>query len=285
MEEIKDFGPTLPACPPCIVVIFGATGDLTSRKLFPALYNLTKEGRLCENFVCVGFARRPKSHEQFREEMKLAVQHFSHSSEIDIRVWESLENRIFYHQANFSDAEGYSALKAYLEQLDQQYGTQGNRLFYLSTPPDYFQEIIRNLNRHQLFYHEQGAQQPWSRLIIEKPFGVNLETARELQQCIDANIDEESVYRIDHYLGKETVQNILTIRFANTLFESCWNSQYIDHVQISVSESIGIGSRGNFFEKSGMLRDMVQNHLTQLLCLLTMEPPSEFSSEEIKKKN
>ena len=284
MEEIKEVGPTLPACPPCVMVIFGATGDLTARKLFPALYNLTKEGRLSEHFVCVGFARRPKSHEQFREEMKQAVQNFSRSSEIDIRVWESLENRIFYHQANFSDEEGFASLKTFLEQLDHEYGTQGNRLFYLSTPPDYFQDIIRNLNRHQLFYHEQGAQQPWSRLIIEKPFGVNLETAQELQQCIDANIDEESVYRIDHYLGKETVQNILTIRFANTLFESCWNSQYIDHVQISVSESIGIGSRGNFFEKSGMLRDMVQNHLMQLLCLLTMEPPSEFSSEEIKKE-
>ena len=238
MEEIKEIGPTLPACPPCVMVIFGATGDLTARKLFPALYNLTKEGRLSEHFVCVGFARRPKSHEQFREEMKQAVQNFSRSSEIDIRVWESLENRIFYHQANFSDEEGFASLKTFLEQLDHEYGTQGNRLFYLSTPPDYFQDIIRNLNRHQLFYHEQGAQQPWSRLIIEKPFGVNLETAQELQQCIDANIDEESVYRIDHYLGKETVQNILTIRFANTLFESCWNSQYIDHQECKRPENL-----------------------------------------------
>ncbi len=283
-NENQDSGRTLPPCPPCVMVIFGATGDLTARKLFPALYHLIKEGRLSNNFVCVGFARRKKSHEEFREEMKQAIQNFSRAQELDIRIWEEFESRIFYHESNFSSSEGYASLKERLEEIDKQYGTQGNRLFYLSTPPDYFPEIIENINKHKLFYHDQGEGKPWSRVIIEKPFGVDLQSAKELQKYIDDHLDEGSVYRIDHYLGKETVQNILTIRFANTLFESCWNSQYIDHVQISVSESIGIGTRGNFFEKSGMLRDMVQNHMMQLLCLLTMEPPSVFNSEEIKKE-
>ncbi len=275
---------SLPSCPPCIIVIFGATGDLTARKLFPALYHLTKEGRLSKNFVCVGFARREKSHHQFREEMKHALQMFSQEKEIDIRVWEDLEERTFYHQANFSVAEGYASLKTFLEDIDTKFGTQGNRLFYLSTPPEFFPEIIQNLHQNQLFYQNQDQNGPWSRVVIEKPFGRDLQSAKELQQCIDDHLNEESVYRIDHYLGKETVQNILTTRFANTLFESCWNSQYIDHIQISVSETIGIGTRGNLFEKSGMLRDMVQNHLVQLLCLLTMEPPSAFNSDEIKKE-
>lgn len=271
------------ATTPCVIVIFGATGDLTSRKLFPALYHLAKEKRLSDRCVCVGFARREKSHEQFRREMKQAVQTFS-SQELDVRVWDDFESRIFYHQASFSSPEGYESLKVLLEHLDRDYGSQGNRLFYLSTPPEFFPEIIHSLNQHQLFYHNQGEGKPWSRVVIEKPFGIDLASAQALQQCIDENLNEKSVYRIDHYLGKETVQNILTIRFANTIFESCWNSQYIDHVQISVSETIGIGTRGNFFEKSGMLRDMVQNHLTQLLCLLVMDPPTKFTSEEIKKE-
>lgn len=271
-------------CPPCVMVIFGATGDLTARKLFPALYHLVKEKKLSDRFVCVGFARRKKSHEQFREEMKQAVQSFSHTQELDIRIWEEFESRIFYHESDLSSGEGYRSLRKRLEEIDMQYGTEGNRLFYLSTPPDYFPEIIENINRHHLFYHNQDEDSPWSRIIIEKPFGVDLASAQELQRHVDANLDERSVYRIDHYLGKETVQNILTIRFANTLFESCWNSQYIDHVQISLSETLGIGARGNFFEKSGMLRDMIQNHVMQLLCLLTMEPPQAFNSEEIKKE-
>ncbi|WP_201456940.1 glucose-6-phosphate dehydrogenase [Chlamydia sp. 17-3921] len=277
-------GKTLPPCPPCVMVIFGATGDLTARKLLPALYHLMKEGRLSKNFICVGFARKDKSHEQFRDEMKQAITMFSSSPEIDIKVWENFQNRLFYHRSEFDNSSGYSSLKSFLKKIDQTYGTQGNRLFYLSTPPHYFPTIIKNLNEHQLFNRHQVEKTPWSRVIIEKPFGRDLDSAQELQQCINENLVEDAVYRIDHYLGKETVQNILTIRFANTLFESCWNAQYIDHVQISLGETIGIGSRGNLFEKSGMLRDMVQNHMMQLLCLLTMEPPTVFDSEEIKKE-
>ncbi|WP_192940658.1 glucose-6-phosphate dehydrogenase [Candidatus Chlamydia corallus] len=273
----------LRTCPPCILVIFGATGDLTARKLLPALYHLTKEGRLSDQFVCVGFARREKTHEQFCQEMKEAVMQFS-PSELDIKIWEHFKHRLFYHRSEFNNNEGYKSLKSFLEELDKKYGTQGNRLFYLSTPPQYFSEIIENLNKHKLFYENQDHGKLWSRVIIEKPFGRDLDSAKQLQECINQNLDENSVYHIDHYLGKETVQNILTVRFANTIFESCWNSQYIDHVQISLSETIGIGSRGNFFEKSGMLRDMVQNHMMQLLCLLTMEPPAIFDADEIKKE-
>lgn len=271
-------------CPACILVIFGATGDLTARKLMPALYQLSKHGLLSDNIIYVGVARREKTQETFREEMKQAVQTFSKDQELDIKVWDDFESKIFYHQTNFSHQEGYLSLNKFLQQLDAQFNTQGNRVFYLATPPEHFQEIIKNLNLSHLFYHNSSPNQPWSRLIIEKPFGVDLQSAKQLQACIDQNIHEENVYRIDHYLGKETVQNLLTLRFANTLFESCWNSQYIDHVQISVCESIGIGTRGNFFEQSGTLRDMIQNHLTQLLCLLTMEPPVSFNSEEIKKE-
>ncbi|AEB41839.1 glucose-6-phosphate dehydrogenase [Chlamydia pecorum] len=273
-----------PCCPPCVMIIFGATGDLTARKLLPALYHLTKEGRLSKKFVCVGFARREQSHEQFRDAMKHAITMFSSSSEIDIKVWEDFQSRIFYHRSAFDDPSGYSSLREFLKKIDELYGTEGNRVFYLSTPPQYFPTIIKNLNTHRLFYHDQDKSSPWSRVIIEKPFGRDLESAEELQKCIEENLEENSVYRIDHYLGKETVQNILTIRFANMLFESCWNAQYIDHVQISLGEAIGIGTRGNLFEQSGMLRDMVQNHMMQLLCLLTMEPPAIFNSEEIKKE-
>ncbi|SPN73387.1 Glucose-6-phosphate 1-dehydrogenase,glucose-6-phosphate 1-dehydrogenase,glucose-6-phosphate dehydrogenase,Glucose-6-phosphate dehydrogenase, C-terminal domain [Chlamydia serpentis] len=270
-------------CPPCILVIFGATGDLTARKLLPALYHLTKEGRLSDQFVCVGFARRAKTHEEFCQEMKQAIMQFS-LSELDIKVWERFQERLFYHRSEFDNDEGYKSLKIFLEKLDEKYNTQGNHLFYLSTPPQYFSEIIQSLNKHKLFYHDQEEGKPWSRVIIEKPFGRDLDSAKKLQECINENLHENSVYHIDHYLGKETVQNILTVRFANTIFESCWNSQYIDHVQISLSETIGIGSRGNLFEKSGMLRDMVQNHMMQLLCLLTMEPPSTFDADEIRKE-
>lgn len=269
--------------PSCVVVIFGATGDLTARKLVPSLYQLLKRGLLSEEVAYVGVARREKTNQQFREEMKHAIQTFS-NQELDIKVWEQFESRLFYHQSSFSSDEGYKSLKEFLSQIDLQLNTKGNRLFYLATPPEYFPEIIKKLSTHQLCYKNNSQNSPWSRVIIEKPFGSDLQSAKKLQSFIDQYLYEDNVYRIDHYLGKETVQNLLTLRFANTLFESAWNSQYIDHVQISVSENIGIGSRGNFFEKSGTLRDMVQNHLIQLLTLLTIDPPTAFSSEEIKKE-
>lgn len=277
--------PQMKKTPPCILVIFGATGDLTSRKLFPAIYHLQKDRRLPESFACVGFARRAKSHADFRNDIRSALTH-AIAQELDVKLWEQLQQVTYYHQSDFDNDQGYRSLREFLQQLDQQLGTQGNRLFYLSTPPQFFSTIIRKLKEHQLFYppQEQHQNAPWSRVIIEKPFGRDLNSAIALQNCIDENLDESCVYRIDHYLGKETVQNILTTRLTNTIFQSCWNAQYIDHVQITVSESIGINTRGNLFEGSGMLRDMVQNHMMQLLCLLAMEPPSSFSSEAIKKE-
>ncbi len=262
---------------PCILVIFGATGDLTSRKLIPAIYNLAKIGLLPTNFVCVGFARRYKTNEEFRSELKKTAQGFI--SEFNEKIWDSLS--IYYFQSDFDNQEGYVNLTTFLKKIDEDHHTEGNRLFYLSTPPTSFAKIIKNLKKHKLIYNSQNSF-PWSRLIIEKPFGKDLPSALSLQKCIANALDESQVYRIDHYLGKETVQNILSLRFSNPIFEAFWNNQYIDHVQISVSESIGIGTRGNFFEEAGMLRDMIQNHMMQLLCLLAMEPPSSLEADTIR---
>lgn len=262
---------------PCVLIIFGATGDLTSRKLIPAIYNLAKMGLLPTNFVCVGFARRNKTHEEFRSQLKTTAQNFI--SDFNEKIWESLS--IYYFQSDFNDHKGYKDLIPFLQKIDEKHHTEGNRLFYLSTPPNDFSQIINNLNQHNLIYNSQNTF-PWSRLIIEKPFGKDLASALSLQKCIANALDESQVYRIDHYLGKETVQNILSLRFSNPIFEAFWNNQYIDHVQISMSESIGIGTRGNFFEEAGMLRDVVQNHLLQLLCLLAMEPPSSLEANTIR---
>lgn len=267
--------------PPCILVIFGATGDLTSRKLIPALYNLLKDGQLPSHFVCVGFARREKSHDQFREEMKKAVNDFSRTKPVDKHLWEGFQDRLFYHQSNFDDDQGYDSLKKSLDQLDQKYGTQGNRLYYLSVPPNYFTDIIERLSKHQLIY-PGSEHEKWSRVIIEKPFGKDLSSAKELQSFVSKHLTEKQVYRIDHYLGKETVQNLLVFRFSNPLFESFWNNHYIDHIQISVAEAIGIESRGAFFESAGILRDIIQNHMMQLLSLVAMEPPVNLEAESIR---
>lgn len=267
---------------PCIVVIFGATGDLTARKLFPALYNLQREGQLPNHFACVGFARREKSNEQFRHEMHDAVNQFSRVKPVDENLWSAFMNQIFYHQSDFDDDKGYDTLRQLLENLDKQLGTLGNRVFYLSTQPSFFPEIIEKLKKHQLIYDTGKVKDKWSRIIIEKPFGHDYNSSVELQQFVITHLAESQIYRIDHYLGKETVQNILIFRFANSLFEAFWNNHYIDHVQITVGEEIGIGTRGAFFEEAGILRDIVQNHMMQLLCLTAMEPPSSLNADAIR---
>ncbi|MCH9626074.1 MAG: Glucose-6-phosphate 1-dehydrogenase 2 [Chlamydiales bacterium] len=267
---------------PCIVVIFGATGDLTARKLFPALYNLQREGQLPNHFACVGFARRQKSNEQFRQEMHDAINEFSRVKPIDENLWDTFMNNVFYHSSNFDDEKGYESLKALLENLDKQLGTAGNRVFYLSTQPSFFPDIIEKLGQHKLIYDTNKTKDKWSRIIIEKPFGHDYNSGVELQQFVIKHLAESQIYRIDHYLGKETVQNLLVFRFANSLFESFWNNHYIDHVQITVGEEIGIGSRGAFFEEAGILRDIVQNHMMQLLSLTAMEPPSSLNGEAIR---
>jgi glucose-6-phosphate 1-dehydrogenase len=266
---------------PCIVVIFGATGDLTSRKLVPALYNLLKEGQLPSQFACVGFARRPKTDEEFRKEMEEAVKKFSRTQPIDESLWKHFEDHLYYHMSEFHDDEGYAQLNQRLKNLDHRLGTKGNRIFYLATPPSYFPTICEKLKKENLIYPET-TEGPWSRIIIEKPFGHDLSSAETLQQELLKCLGENQIFRIDHWLGKETVQNLLVFRFANSIFESLWNNRYIDHVQITVAEDLGIGTRGKFWEEAGLLRDIVQNHVMQLVSLVAMEPPVSLSANAIR---
>ena len=266
---------------PCILVIFGATGDLTSRKLVPALYNLAREGLLPRNFACVGFARRVKSDEQFRIEMKKAIQDFSRTQPIDESLWEDFSKQFFYHCSEFHEDEGYSSLNKKLDVLDQKLGTKGNRVFYLSTPPSYFPLIVEKLATHQMTCNSKHDKGKSCRVIIEKPFGEDLKSAIALQKEITVHLEESQIYRIDHYLGKETVQNLLVFRFSNPIFEYLFNNHHVDNVQITVAEDIGIGTRGKFFEEAGILRDIVQNHMMQLLSLIAMEAPSTLKPASI----
>ncbi len=266
---------------PCSLVIFGATGDLMGKKLAPALYNLGREGMLPANFTAVGFARREKNHEQFRNELKDHINTYSRVKPIDETFWKSFEKQLFYHRSEFDDDEGYRSLDAFLKDLDSQFATRGNRIFYLSVQPKYFPIIIEKLKQHGLLY-DSHDQSKWSRVIIEKPFGRDLESAKWLQGEISKYLDESQIYRIDHYLGKETVQNILVFRFANSIFESIWNYKHIDHVQITAAEDLGIGTRGHFYEEEGFLRDILQNHMMQLLSLVAMEPPVSLNAAAIR---
>lgn len=267
---------------PCIIVIFGATGDLTGRKLMPALYNLMREGQLPSQFACVGFARRPKSHNQFREEMRQAVSQFSRVKPIDETLWGHFKEGLFYHCSEFHDDGGYQKLKSFLTDIDVKLGTKGNRIFYLSTQPSFFPLICSKLHQAGLIYDETEVKEMWSKVIIEKPFGHDLNSALALQKELLQFLKENQIYRIDHYLGKETVQNLLVFRFANLIFESLWNNHFIDHVQITVAEDLGIGTRGKFFEEAGLMRDIVQNHMMQLLSLVAMEPPTSLNANAVR---
>lgn len=267
---------------PCILIIFGATGDLTARKLFPAIYNLKREGLLPTNFACVGFARREKSHEDFRKEMKRAVSEFSRVQPLEETSWNSLESKIYYHTSSFDDKTGYEKCKTVLDDLDRQLGTKGNRVFYLSTQPSYFPIIIEQLHLSKLMYDFTTVKDKWSRVIIEKPFGHDSASAHDLQKELLKHLSEEQIFRIDHYLGKETVQNLLAFRFSNCIFESLWNNRYIDHVQITAAEEIGIGTRGKFYEEEGLTRDFIQNHMMQLLTLVAMEPPHDLTADAVR---
>lgn len=267
---------------PCILIIFGATGDLTGRKLIPALYNLARDGQLPTHFACVGFARREKSHALFSEEMLAAVNRFSRNKPADPHLWNSFSEQLFYHCSEFDNDEGYKNLVYMLEDLDRKFGTKGNRVFYLATQPSYFPTIIEKLGKHKLIYDIHQVQDKWSRVIIEKPFGHDLASAIDLQKQVEKYLHEDQVFRIDHYLGKETVQNLLIFRFDNPIFESLWNNRHIDHVQITVAEDQGIGTRGRFFEEAGILRDIVQNHMMQLLALVGMEPPVNLDADSIR---
>lgn len=279
-NPLQESGRSPKIAEPCIMVIFGATGDLTSRKLLPALYNLMIDGELPSHFTCIGFARRDKTNEEFRNEMFDAISKFSRTKPIDKEAWDTFKEQIFYHRSEFDDDKGYQDLNLLLNDLDSKFGTKGNRLYYLSTQPSFFPTIVEKLNQHGLIYPSDDSK--WSRAVIEKPFGHDLKSAEALHTEISKYLDESQIYRIDHYLGKETVQNLLVFRFSNLIFESIWNNRHIDHIQITVSEEIGIGTRGRFFEEAGIVRDIVQNHMMQLLSLVAMEPPTSMKADAIR---
>jgi glucose-6-phosphate 1-dehydrogenase len=266
--------------PPCVMVIFGATGDLNRRKLVPALYNLAYAGHLPAEFSVVGFARSAGEDAGFREELRAGVEEFSRTG-YDAQTWDRFAAGVSYLRGDYSAPEGYQRLAERLEKLDRERGASRNRLFYLATPPNVTAGITTQLGAAGLVRPPDDLH-AWSRVVIEKPFGHDLASAEMLNEAVGKVFDEHQVFRIDHYLGKETVQNILVMRFANALFEPIWNGTQIDQVQITVSESVGVEGRGGYFEQSGILRDMVQNHLLQLLCLVAMEPPVALDADAIR---
>lgn len=269
---------------PCVVVIFGATGDLTSRKLVPGLYNLDVDGFLPAHFSLVGFARREKSNEDFRGDLKEAVGKFSRRKPLNESVWKEFAEHTYYVSSAFDNEEGYARLGELLQKIDDETGTKCNRVFYLATAPRYFGLIAEQLKKAGLLDEgtEVRAHVPRARVIVEKPFGRDAESARALNDELLNCLREDQIYRIDHYLGKETVQNLLVFRFANGIFEPIWNHKYINHVEISVCESIGVGSRAGYFDQSGIVRDIIQNHLLQLLCLVALEPPVAFEADAVR---
>jgi glucose-6-phosphate 1-dehydrogenase len=266
---------------PCVMVIFGATGDLTHRKLLPALYNLQLEHPLPPQFTVVGVARRPFSNDEFRKQALDSINTFSRRRPVTPRVWESFSNGLFYHQSQFDDPAGYQALAKLLDQLDRERGTAGNHIFYLATPPSFYATIADQLAAAGLAQTGTDGK-GWSRIIVEKPFGHDLTSALALNKELNRAFTEQQIYRIDHYLGKETVQNILVLRFGNGIFEPIWNRRYVDNVQITVAESIGLDSRGDYYEEAGAMRDMIQNHMMQLLTLVAMEPPVNFGPNAVR---
>jgi glucose-6-phosphate 1-dehydrogenase len=265
----------------CIMVIFGASGDLTKRKLLPALYNLALEHRLPKRFFVVGYARSDMSHDAFREKMHEAVSEFSRTGLKDPKVWQSFAANLYYVRGGYEDSEGYGCLKELIAELDGGDGSRLTHVFYLATPPDLYSAVIRQLSASGLAVKDKSRREQ-TRVVIEKPFGRDLKTARELNHQVHEVFEESQVYRIDHYLGKETVQNIMVFRFANAVFEPIWNRRYVDHVQITAAESVGVENRGGYYEEAGVIRDMFQNHLLQLLCLTAMEPPVAFSADAVR---
>jgi glucose-6-phosphate 1-dehydrogenase len=259
---------------PCILVIFGASGDLTKRKLFPALYSLAFRRLLPDNFAVVGVARSEETDEEFQERMKEAVQEFGRDEFRD-DAWELLAGGMRYVAMDFTDEEGEDRLAATLNELDEERATRGNRVYYLATPPGVFPTVVQEVGKRR-------KTPGWTRVIVEKPFGHDLESARELQSVITRYFHEAEVFRIDHYLGKETVQNMLVLRFANGIFEPIWNRQFVDHIQLTVAESIGIEGRAGYYEQAGAVRDIVQNHLLQLVAITAMEPPIDFTADAVR---
>jgi glucose-6-phosphate 1-dehydrogenase len=263
---------------PCAIVIFGASGDLTKRKLIPALYNLSRHSLLSNEFAVVGFARRSGTTESFRAQMRADLARFC-DCEVDGGFWDWIENRLHYVSGDVADPKSVQRLEAQLAELERDHGTKGNALFYLATPPEQFGPIVRALDAAGLA--KEGASR-WRRVIVEKPFGRDLASARALNEELRTVLSERQIYRIDHYLGKETVQNLLVFRFSNGIFEPIWNRRYVDHVQITVAETLGVEKRGGYYDGAGALRDMVPNHIFQLISLVAMECPISFEANAVR---
>jgi glucose-6-phosphate 1-dehydrogenase len=263
---------------PAAIVIFGASGDLTQRKLVPAIHTLSCDGFLSAGIRLIGVSRTEMSDAEFRDQLYHGVTEYARLKPHVCQRWPEFANRISYLAGGYEDPDTYRRLAERLAQLDAEEGTGGNRLFYLAVPPTLYERIITCLGQAGL--NRKGAG--WTRIIIEKPFGRDLASARQLNERVHAVFDESQVYRIDHYLGKETVQNIVTFRFGNAIFEPIWNRNYVDHVQITVAESVGVEHRAGYYDKAGVLRDMFQNHLLQLLTLTAMEPPILFEADALR---
>jgi len=261
---------------PCIMVIFGFTGDLTKRKLIPALYNLSSEKLLPPEFAIIGVAFDDFTTESIREKLTAEMHEFLEN--IDPARWHWFLERIHYVRGDFKDPNSYQNLKKELDRVGQEHKVPPNYLFYMATSPTFFEEIVMQLGNAGLAREQNG----WRRVVVEKPFGHDLESAKLLNQHIKESLEEKQIYRIDHYLGKETVQNIMVFRFGNGIFEPIWNRRYVDHVQITAAETVGVEQRGGYYESAGALRDMVPNHLFQLLTLTAMEPPISFSANAVR---
>lgn len=265
-----------------VFVIFGASGDLTRRKLIPALYNLACANLLPPFFSVIGFAVTPMSDEAFRESMQEAIKTSTEANPFDEKVWSRFADRLFYITSDFTSTEGYQQLNAKIVELDQRNEMPLNVLYYLATPPSFYGDIVTKLGEHKLVSLNPQRADSWTRVIIEKPFGHDLDSAQKLNSTIHKVFKEEQIYRIDHYLGKETVQNLLAFRFANSIIEPIWNRRYVDHVQITATETLGVEHRGKYYEEAGCLRDMFQNHLLQLMSIVAMDAPIKYSGSSVR---
>ncbi len=276
-EEGRQICPVEQIPDPCGLIIFGASGDLTNRKLIPSLYYLFMNNLLPGSFFILGTSRTEMSHDQYRESLETGARE-AHPDSFDPVTWGTFAGKIFYHSMNYKDLPAYNSLAGLIAELDASHKTQGNRIFYLAVPPVLYMHITRNLGESKLSAQAEG----YTRVIIEKPFGRDLQSARDLNDHVHKYFQEDQIFRIDHYLGKETVQNILIFRFMNAIFEPIWNHHYIDHVQITAAETLGVENRAGYYETAGVLRDMFQNHMLQLLALTAMEAPSRFDAERVR---